>query len=159
MALQELNRATTTDFTNQVPDFIVESKALDIASPNPNESYVYFDKATEDYGYYFNHPQVSSQINSLATWSVSRGWTTEDKKMQAQLEHVSGDGKDTFDQIMWNQVVVKLAVGDAFIHVKKGKTGAILNMVPISPERVRVVYEKNGLIKRYDTWNSTSLIT
>ena len=155
MALQELNRATTTDFKNQVPDFIVESKALDAASPDQDETYVYFEKATEYFGYYLNHPQVSSPINALATWAVGRGWTTEDKKMQAQLEHVSGDGKDTFDQIMWNHEVIKLAVGDAFIEVKRGKTKVIVNMIPISPERVRVVYGKNGLIKRYDAWNGS----
>ncbi len=153
MALQELNKATTTDFKNQVPNFIVEAKALDITSPNNEESYVYFDKATENYGYYFNHPQVSSPINALATWAVGRGYSTKDMTMKAQLDHVTGDGKDNFPQIMWNHVVITLAVGDAFIEVKKGKSGAILNMIPISPERVRVVYAKNGLIKRYDTWN------
>ncbi len=152
MAELDLNKGTTTDFTNQVPNFIVESKALDVSSPHQDETYVYFDKAIENFGYYFNHPQVSSQINSLATWSVGRGWTTEDKKMQAQLEHVFGDGKDTFDQIIWNHEVIKLAVGDSFCEVKK-KSGIIINMIPISPERVRVVYGNNGLIKRYDTWN------
>lgn len=153
MANLDLNKSTTTNYTDLVPNFIVESKALDFASPNQEETFVYFDKAPENFGYYLNHPQISSQINSLATWSVGKGWTTEDKKMQAQLEHVSGDGKDTFDQIIWNHEVVKLAVGDAFIHVKRGNTGIIVNMIPISPERVRVVYMKNGLIKRYDTWN------
>ena len=131
MALQELNQATTTDFRNQVPNFIVESKALDIASPNVTESYVYFDKATEDFGYYLNHPQVSSPINALSAWTTGRGWTTEDMRMKAQLDHVSGDGKDTFDQIMWNHEVIKLEVGDAFMEVKRGKTKVIVNMIPI----------------------------
>lgn len=155
MALQELNQATTTDFTNQVPNFIVESKALDVSSPNQDETYVYFDKAPENFGYYLNHPQVSSPINSLNTWAFGRGWTTEDKAMQAQLEHVTGDGKDTFDQIIWNHGVVMDAGGDSFTEVKKGKSGVILNMIPISPERVRVVYGKTGLIKRYDAWNGS----
>ena len=154
MALQELNRATTTDFTNQVPDFIVAQKALDAASPQQDEFYWYFDKATTNFGYYLTIPEIFSAANSLATWTVSRGWTTEDKKMQAQLEHVSGMGKDTFDQVMWNHEVVKLIVGDAFMHVKKNN-GIIINMIPISPERVRIVYMKNGLIKRYDAWNGT----
>ena len=151
MAELDLNKGTTTDFKNLVPNFIVESKALDVASPQQDETYVYFDKAPENFGYYLNHPQISSQINSLATWSFGRGWTTEDKRMQAQLEHISGDGKDNFPNMMWNHVVVTLAVGDAFIHVKRGKTKVIVNMIPISPERVRVVYSQNGLIKRYDT--------
>ncbi len=156
MPLQELNRATTTDFKNQVPDFIVNSKALDVASPNQDEFFVYFDKATEDFGYYLNHPQVSSSINALSTWSTGRGWTTKDMTMKAQLDHITGDGKDSFEEIMWNHEVIKLAVGDAFTEVKKGKSGAILNMIPISPERVRVVYGKNGLIKRYDAWNGSA---
>ena len=149
----DLNKSTTTDFTNQVDDFIVAQKALDAANPIDGEYYWYFDKATTNFGYYLTIPEIFSAANSLATWAVGKGWTTEDKKMQAQLEHVSGMGKDTFDQIMWNHEVVKVIVGDAFLHVKKGKTGIIVNMIPISPERVRIVYMKNGLIKRYDVWN------
>ena len=153
MAFSELSRATTTDFTNQVPDFIVTSKQLDVASPNQEETYVYFDKAAENFGYYFNHPQVSSPINALATWAFGRGWTTEDTLKEIELDHIQGDGKDSFESIIWNHEVVKLAVGDAFCQVKFLDNGKIANMVPISPERVRIVYGKNGLIKRYDTWD------
>ena len=152
MAFSELGRATTTDFTNQVPDFIVESKSLDVSNPQQDETYVYFDKAAENFGYYFNHPQVSSSINALATWAFGRGWTTSDELLKQELRHVTGDGKDSFDQIIWNQEVIKLVVGDAFAEVKK-RDGVIVNIIPISPERVRIVYGKDGLIKRYDTWN------
>ncbi len=96
MAEFNLSNATTTDFTNQVPNFIVEAKALDISNDNKEETFVYFDKAPENFGYYFNHPQVSSPINSLSTWSVSRGWTTDDAILKQELEHVTGMGKDTF---------------------------------------------------------------
>ena len=137
MALQELNRATTTDFTNQVEDFIVNAKALDAASPQQEESYWYFDKATTNFGYYLNIPEIFSAANALCTWTTGRGYTTEDKKMQVQLEHVSGQGKDTFEQVMWNHELVKIVVGDAFMEIKRGKTGIIVNMVPISPERLR----------------------
>jgi hypothetical protein len=73
--------------------------------------------------------------------------------MKAQLDHVTGDGKDSFEQMMWNHEVTKVVVGDAFIEVKKNKKGVILNMIPISPERIRLVFGKNGLLKRYDTWD------
>ena len=155
MALQELNQATTTDFTNKVADFIVSQKALDATSPNQDEFYWYFEKATQNFGYYLSIPEIFSATNALATWSFSRGWTSEDKKMEAQLRHIRGMGKDTFEQIMWNHEVVKVVVGDAFCEVKKGKTGIILNMIPISPERVRIVFGKEGLIKRYDVWNGS----
>jgi len=157
MADRDLNKATTTDFTNQVPNFIVESKALDKSNDGNEETYVYFDKATEDFGYYFNHPQVSSPANSLATWTVSRGWSTDDPQLLVDLEHVSGNGKDTFDQIMWNHEVVKLIVGDAFIEVIRNKSNVILNMINISPERVKVVYKSSRII-RYEVWNGSKWV-
>ena len=155
MALQELNRATTTDFTNKVPDFIVNQRALDVANPDSTETFWYFDKATKNFGYYLEIPEIFSAANALATWSMGRGWTTPDKMMQAQLEHVRGTGKHTFNKIIWNQEVVKLIVGDSFTEVKKNNN-IILNMIPISPERIRLVIGKtNGMLKRYDAWNGT----
>ena len=149
-----LSNATTTNFTANVPDFIVASKALDIASPVSDENYWYFDKATTNFGYYYNTPEIFNAANALATWAFGRGWTTEDKKMEAQLKHVTGMGKDTINKIAWNHEVVKLIVGDAFIEIKRSEDRKIiLNMIPISPERVRLVFGKNGLLKRYDVWN------
>lgn len=156
MAINDLNKATTTDFTNQVADFIVNAKALDVASPQQKEFFHYFDKATKNFGYYFTIPEIFSAANALATWTVSRGWTTENALLKEELEHVTGMGKDTFDSIMWNHEVVKLIVGDAFMEVKKQErkgSKVIVNMIPISPERVRIVFGSDGLIKRYDTWN------
>jgi len=151
MAQYDISTATTTDFTNQVPDFIVSSMTLD-AKSGGDETYWYFSKATQHFGYYFQIPEIYSAANALATWAFGNGWETDDAQMKVILEHVVGMGKDTFTKIMWNHEVTKLIVGDAFIEVKK-KDGVIINMIPISPERVRVVFDKAGMIKRYDTWN------
>lgn len=156
MANLNLSNATTTDFTNQVPDFIVESKSLDAANSDGSETYVYFDKAAECFGYYFNHPQVSSPINSLATWSVSRGWETEDRILEQELKHVTGMGKDTFETIMWNHEATKLIVGDAFVEVIR-RNNIIINMIPISPERVKVVVKGTRII-RYEIWNGSKWV-
>jgi len=150
MAEFDLKKATTTDFSSQVPNFIVESKSLDAANDS-GETYVYFSDAVESFGYYFNHPQVSSPINSLATWAVSRGWTTDDKILEQELKHITGMGKDTFETIMWNHEVTKLIVGDAFCEVIR-KKDIIINMLPISPERVKVVM-KGARIVRYEVYN------
>ncbi len=156
MADYNLSNATTTDFTNKVPNFIVESKSLDAANDNKGETYVYFDKAIEDFGYYFNHPQVSSPINSLCTWSVSRGYTVEDEILKQELEHITGMGKDSFETIMWNHEAVKLIVGDSFLEVIKRKK-MIINMIPISPERVKVVIKGSRII-RYEIWNGKTWV-
>ncbi len=159
MAEFDLNKATTVGLTG-VPDFIVEAKTLDAANPDKSETFVYFDKAPENFAYYLQHPQVSSPINSLATWSVGRGWEPEDAGIKVELDHVTGMGKDSFDTIMWNHEVVKLAVGDAFMEIVRSKIpfkNTILNLIPISPERVKVVI-KGSRITRYDIWDGKTWV-
>lgn len=154
MAEFNLSAGTTTNFEANVPNFIIESISLDNANPDNKETYWYFSKATTNLGYYYTIPEIFNAANALATWAFGRGRTMEDKTMEVQLDHVKGMGKDTFDQLMWNHEVVKLIVGDSFMEVKRNKSRKIiLNMIPISPERIRLVFGKTGLLLRYDTWN------
>lgn len=157
MATNSISSATTTDFTNNVPDFIVKSMALDIANSN-GETYVYFDKAQENFGYYFNHPQISSQTNSLCTWAFGQGYTTEDYETEFLLTLIDGNGKETFDEIIWNHENVKLLNGDAFCDVIRSEEGTLINLMNISPERTKVVYKGNRII-RYEIWDGKKWVT
>lgn len=148
-----ISAATTTNFTSVVPDFIVNQMSLDAASPNSEETYWYFKDARTHYGYYLQIPEIFSAANALATWTTHRGYKVIDPEIKVQLDHVKGLGKDSFTQLMWNHIVVKLVVGDSFLEVKRNDRGMILNMIPISPERIRLVFTKGGLLKRYDVWN------
>jgi hypothetical protein len=152
--MAELNSssATTTNFKGTVPDFIVKAKALDSASPSGEETFYYFENATKYYGYYLTIPEVFSAANAMATWAFGAGWSTQDAGLKQELLHVQGMGKDTFSKIIWSAEVIKLVVGDAFVEVKR-KEDKIINMVHISPERIRIVFNPEGMIKRYDAWN------
>ena len=152
MAEFDLNKATTTDFSSTVPDFIVESMALDVANADGSETFVYFDKAPENFGYQFNHPQVASPLNSICTWAFGQGWKTEDKQMEVILPKIDGNGKETFDAIIWNHGNIKLGHGDSFIDIIRNDNGTLVNLINISPERVKVVF-KNTRIERYEIWN------
>ena len=155
MSEKNISAATTTNFSGTVPDFIVASKALDHANQNQDETYWYFENATKYYGYYLSIPEIFNAANAMATWAFGAGWTSTNNLMTVQLRHVTGMGKDTFSSIIWQHEVVKLVVGDAFIEVKRADNDEelIINLVPISPERIRIVFNKEGMIKRYDTWN------
>ncbi len=152
MAELNINAATTTDLTSGVPDFIVDSMVLDIANADGTETFVYFDKAPQNFGYYFNHPQVSSPINALCTWAFGQGWTSEDKLMEVILPKIDGNGKETFDSIIWNHENVKLSNGDSFCEIIRNDQGTLVNLINISPERVKVVFV-GPRIKRYEIWN------
>ena len=92
VATNNISSTTTTDFTNQVPDFIVESKSLDVASGTNEETYVYFDEAVERFGYYSKIPEIYSAINAMATWAFGAGWSTENRQLEQELKHVTGMG-------------------------------------------------------------------
>jgi len=154
MADFDLNNATTTDFSAEVPDFIMDSKRLDIDN-GVTETYTYFENAVTDLGYYANDPIVFSAVNGLSTWAFSLGWTAEDDNTTQEFKHITGRGNDTFATLMWNHEVVKLIVGDAFMEIiweDNDNKKALANLVPISPERVKIVSER-GRIKRYEVWN------
>lgn len=158
MAQLDLNKSTTTDFTNTVPDFIVESMALDVANSDGSETYVYYENAAENYGYYFNHPTVASPINSMCTWAFGQGWTTPSPETKAILERIDGNGKETFDTIIWNHANVKYQQGDSFMSIVWDKKKVYpLNLINISPERVKTVFTGNR-IKRYEVWNGTKWV-
>ncbi len=157
MAEFDLSKSTTTSFTANVPDFIVESMALDISNSDGSETFVYYDKATENYGYQFNHPQVASPLNAICTWAFRQGWTSQDRKMEIILPKIDGNGKETFNTIIWNHGNVKLGHGDSFIEIIRNKKGTLVNMINISPERVKTVF-KDSRITRYEIWNGKKWI-
>ena len=144
-----INSATTTEIS--VPDFIVTAKALDEENAD-GETYWYFADAPKNMGYYSEIPEINSAANTLSTWATSRGYTTRDKQMEDILPKISGMGKDTFETLMWQHLVMKFVVGDAFMEIIRNNNGTLVNLIPISPERVRVVFN-NGRIKRYDIYN------
>ena len=77
---------------------------------------------------------------------------------KVELDHVTGNGKDSFDQVIWNHGAVKLIVGDSFIEViRTGSRKILANMINISPERVKVVYV-GSRIKRYEIWEGKTWV-
>ncbi len=154
MAQFDLNKSTTVGLT-EIPDFIMDAKALDVDNDNGETTY-YFENAVTDLGYYANDPIVFSAANGLATWGFKQGWTSDNPRTVVEFEHFTGRGNDTFAQIMWNHEVMKLVIGDAFAEIVRSKNilkSTIINLLPISPERVRII-SKDGRILRYEVWNS-----
>lgn len=151
MADLNLSRATTVGL-NTIPDFIMDAKALDVDNSS-GETITYFENAVTDQGYYANDPIVFSAANGIGTWGFKQGWDSDDPSTVVEFEHFTGRGNETFAQIMWNHEVMKLVVGDAFAEIIWNKDDTlILNLVPIGPERVRII-SKAGRILRYEAWD------
>jgi len=148
MAKYDVGQTTTTNLENNLANFSVDSDALDHAS-DQNENYWYFTEATQNFGYYKTIPELKKAVDALATWTSGRGFTTESSNEQIILENIKGWGEDSFQSILWNMLVVKKVIGDSFAEIIQNEDN-LVNLKPISPERIRIVVDKKGIIKRYD---------
>ena len=142
----KIENSTTPDKVN---DFTVDSATLD-SPAQQNETTWDNSDFKKLYGIYSNVAKVKKSIDAFATWVLGKGFTT-DNGTQVILEKISGWGEDTFQSILWNLLVTKKFNGDAFAEIiRNPETGTLINIKPISPEFVRTIVDKKGIIIRYE---------
>ena len=147
MAELKAGSSTTTDLSGSVADFSVDSKTTDGVSGD--ETYYDFPDAKKHLGYYKTIPELKKAIDALALWVAGKGYTS-DQQTKIILEHITGWGEDTFDSIISNMIVCKKVYGDAFAEIIEDEHGLLLNLKVLDPASMRIVADKNGVIKRYE---------
>ena len=152
MAELDMSKSTTTNMSNNVRDFSVNSQSLDAAGES-KETVWEFTEAKKNIGYYKSIPELKKAIDILATWTVGKGWETELYGDTILLENLKGWGEDTIQSILWNMIVMKKIVGDSFAEIVRDDEGNLINLKPISPERIRIVTNEQGIIIRYEQIN------
>lgn len=123
--------------------------AVALEGPESTDKEQGFPDAATNFGYYKSEGALNSAISSLATWTVGKGYETEDDETGIMLEHLTGWGEDSATSLFWNMIVTKKIVGDAFAEIIRNDSGTLVNLKPISPERMKIVIAPNGLIKHY----------
>lgn len=152
MAELNVSRTTTTDFgssmsyTGGASNYSINSSPLDYSEGD--DVFVDFPEAAEQFGYYKRYGQLKKAIDTLWTYVVGKGFES-DAATKVKLDYLKGQGEDTIHSILWNLGVTSFVCGDSFAEIIE-QDGKLINLKPISPERMRVVYGSNGLIKRYE---------
>ena len=77
--------------------------------------------------------------------------------MDVILAKIDGYGKETVAEIIWNHGNIKLGYGDAFIDIIRNNKQTLVNLINISPERVKVVFKANRIF-RYEIWDGKKWI-
>ena len=150
MADYDMSKSTTTDLDSNLDNFEVSPQTLD-RGENDGENEFEFPEATTQIGYYKEIPEFKKAVDALATWTVGRGYEVEDPGSEDVIDHLSGRGGEDFVSIMWNMLVMKKIIGDSFAEiVRVGDEGKIANLKPISAERMKIVQDGKGIIKRYE---------
>ncbi len=147
MAQFDINQTTTTDLTGGVEKFGVTPTEVDRV--NDTEVTWQNDRWTTQNGLY-ELPQFRSPMNAIATWVLGQGWGTKSVTDKAKLENITGRGDESFDSIIWNMYVVKKVAGDSYAKiVRNPDSGDIINLMPLNPGRIQIVFEPDGQIKEY----------
>jgi len=148
MAILDSTATSTTDLDNAVDDFSVSPVSLDYSSAKG--AFWDFPDAKKNIGYLKTIPEWFSALKILAVWTAGLGYELEDKSLIPVLEKINGWGNDTFLSIIEDMIIFKKAIGDSFAEIIRNDTGVLVNLKPLSPERVRLVIDENGILERYD---------
>lgn len=151
MSETDIAQLTRTQLDTTVPDYSVSTERIE--SAESDEFYYYNSKFTKYLGYYKNIPELKKAVDALAIWAVGKGYEA-DTRTQTIMDNLIGHGKDTDDSILFNLFINKKINGDAFAQIIREK-GELRNLKVLNPEKVRVVFDKNGIIKRYDYWQGS----
>lgn len=147
METLNIGQAISSDYTNSVDDVEVAPLSIDSAT-GQNETIWENSKATQQWGYFNANPDLKSAILMKATWNVGLGYTC-DSETEVILDHISGWGKDTFQDILYNLEVNKRIFGDAYAEIIKDGD-ILINLKVLNPQKIRHIVGKDGRLIRYE---------
>jgi hypothetical protein len=140
MAVNKTSSAEVTDMTNTVTNY-------EVAPGTETGNITYRTDWSKWFGFYQQVPELGSIIDKLALWAVGKGYKADESTTQI-LKKIKGNGKDTFNTILYNAVKTYKIGGDFFAEIIKDK-GKLINLKPINPGTIEVVADKKGMIKEY----------
>ena len=156
MGQLNINNAVATDMESWSSLSAPDSMDTDGASDQKETTWMN-EKYTEQWGYFNSCPELKQAILMKATWDVGKGWTCESPQDRATLKLISGFGKDTFSDILFNMDVCRYIFGDSYAEIVRGddKQKTILNIKPLNGGAMRHVIGSDGRLLRYEQVTKT----
>ena len=149
MAELNLNNSSTTTLNDDVADYSVASQTPDEESAGQGETWYDFPDSDQYLGYYKDIPELKKAVDSLATWTVGKGYVGNNA-ITSSISNWRGLGKDSVQQILWNLQVMKKVMGDSFAEIIRNDKGTIINLKPLSTGNMRIVVNSQGRLIRYE---------
>lgn len=101
------------------------------------------------HGMYRTLPLNHATTNKLALWTVGRGFEAKENTKKI-LQRITGNGKDTFNSILYNAVRTYKIGGDFYAEIMRDRAGRLTNIKPLDPGTIKIVGKTNGMIKHYE---------
>lgn len=153
MALYDPNLAVNVSYSTT--EHVIKTTNHDIVA-DQKETRVMNDRFQKDWDAFNRIPKLRSAIIMKAIWTVGKGYTCS-PTTRVHLNHINGNGKQTFRDILFNAVVTKQVARDVFIHIVKDDKNkspenpkGIINLIMIDPANTVQIYNQAGQIIRYE---------
>ena len=143
----DIDNASSSDYSGQ-SEFSIASESIDGVSNN-GETYWDYPDWEQNWGYFNAVGDLKSALLMKTIWTVGKGWTANTRDT-VRLDRIMGTGKDTFDDIIFNLDLVKNIGGDSFAEIIRNDDGSVVNIRPLDPAYMRSVWDKNGMLVRYE---------
>jgi len=151
----DIEKTTTAKLDQSLE--IQETYAEDVDRPSENSKVEWVNSSWTTYNsYYKNHIATKSVINKLGMWSVGKGYKVTKKSQEKILQNIIGWGKDTFNEVIDNQVRVKHINGDCYAEIITSddepisRSGSnLLNLKPLNPGAMGHVINSQGILEGY----------
>jgi len=152
MSYTDIDQTAVGKNDDEFQDWQVESKKTDAPT---SDTFTYeIEKADEYLGYYKTIPELKLAVDTIARWTVGKGYIAE-PFTELVLLNIVGHGKDSFNTILENMIRCYYIYGDSFAEViRDGKR--IINLKPLDPATMRIVCNKKGVIIRYEQYDKNS---
>lgn len=145
----DIGKATISDLTNVQDTWQVAALETDGVG-NQEETEYQNAKWSQYWGYFNSVADLKSAIILKAIWNVGKGYTA-DNRVTAILEGITGWGKDTFQDIIFNMEIIRRVGGDAYAEIiRNPKSGTLINLKPLDPGSMKIIVNRQGIIKRYE---------
>ena len=148
MAHPDYNKTTTTSMETAVSQYSVDYKSSDAGSSKENKWKN--NDFSKYYGFYHNVGEYKAAIDSFATWCVGQGYTVFNTRDKILLDHITGWGEDTFQQILWQGIVIKKVGGDSYTEIILDEDGDLLNLKPLNVAKMTHITNEKGILLGYE---------
>ena len=145
----DISKATKSDMATYVSNISVDSMTPDTATGEKETEWQNPDWATQ-WGYFNSIPELKAALITKTIWICGKGYTC-DTRTKVILDHVSGWGKDSFQDVLFNQILISRLAGDSFAEIiRDPDSGTLLNLKPLDPGSMKIIVDAKGIIKRYE---------
>lgn len=150
MATLDLERGVITDLDSRQGSISVTHLTTEGVG-DQKETRISYPLSSKYLGYYHdpNVAEFKISLNAYATWVIGRGWKS-DPRTTTILEGIQGMGEDSFASFVWNMIVTKKLMGDAFAEIIRDDEGVLINLKPLDTGRMVTILNEQGIIERYE---------